>query len=124
MRPAPPQIPPPLGLGTVRLEGGGSVQGFICEGWVAGERAAAAAAAAAVAAAGCGSLPRLLRRSPWPACRHAPDATPAALHRTPARITCGADACRAGADNIEDITHLGSWLAYVERQQQRRAAQA
>lgn len=31
------QVPPPLGIGTVKLEDGGSVKGFICEGWVAGE---------------------------------------------------------------------------------------
>ena len=29
------QIPPPLGLGTLDLEDGGSVKGFICEGYVA-----------------------------------------------------------------------------------------
>lgn len=29
------QIPPPLGLGTVDLEDGTSVKGFICEGYVA-----------------------------------------------------------------------------------------
>ena len=29
------QIPPPLGLGTVDLEDGGCVKGFICEGYVA-----------------------------------------------------------------------------------------
>lgn len=29
------QIPPPLGLGTVELEDGGSTIGFICEGYVA-----------------------------------------------------------------------------------------
>ncbi len=29
------QIPPPLGLGTVDLEDGESVKGFICEGYVA-----------------------------------------------------------------------------------------
>jgi len=29
-------VPPPLGIGTVKLEDGGSVKGFICEGWVAG----------------------------------------------------------------------------------------
>lgn len=34
------QVPPPLGIGTVKLEDGGSVNGFICEGWVAGGRAA------------------------------------------------------------------------------------
>lgn len=33
-----PQVPPPLGIGTVKLEDGSSVKGFICEGWVAGER--------------------------------------------------------------------------------------
>ncbi|KAI7838880.1 hypothetical protein COHA_007346 [Chlorella ohadii] len=59
------QVPPPLGIGTVKLDDGSSVKGFICEGWVA-------------------------------------------------------DACAAGASNIEDITHLGSWLAYLERQQQRQ----
>ncbi|KAL4418867.1 hypothetical protein ABPG77_002623 [Micractinium sp. CCAP 211/92] len=57
------QVPPPLGIGTVKLEDGGSVKGFICEGWVA-------------------------------------------------------EACKGGAGNVEDITHLGSWLAYVEQQQQ------
>ena len=31
------QIPPPLGLGTVDLEGGESVKGFICEGYVASQ---------------------------------------------------------------------------------------
>ena len=35
-RPAFLQVPPPLGIGTVKLEGGGTVNGFICEGWVAG----------------------------------------------------------------------------------------
>jgi len=29
------QIPPPLGLGTVDLEDGKSVKGFICEGYIA-----------------------------------------------------------------------------------------
>lgn len=29
------QVPPPLGIGTVILEDGSSVKGFICEGWVA-----------------------------------------------------------------------------------------
>ena len=29
------QVPPPLGIGTVQLEGGGSTLGFICEGIVA-----------------------------------------------------------------------------------------
>ena len=29
------QIPPPLGLGTVELEGGSSTLGFICEGYIA-----------------------------------------------------------------------------------------
>ena len=28
------QIPPPLGLGTLDLEDGNSVKGFICEGYV------------------------------------------------------------------------------------------
>lgn len=28
------QIPPPLGIGTVKLEDGGSVYGFICEGFI------------------------------------------------------------------------------------------
>ena len=27
-----------------------------------------------------------------------------------------AGACQDGASNIEDITHLGSWLKYVARQ--------
>lgn len=57
------QVPPPLGIGTVKLGDGGSVKGFICEGWVA-------------------------------------------------------ESCKAGASNTEDITHLGSWLKYIERQQQ------
>lgn len=34
-----------------------------------------------------------------------------------------AEACAAGASNIEDITHLGSWLAYLERQQQQQQQQ-
>ena len=29
------QVPAPLGIGTVLLEDGSSVKGFICEGWVA-----------------------------------------------------------------------------------------
>ena len=29
-------VPPPLGIGTVKLEDGSAVKGFICEGWVAG----------------------------------------------------------------------------------------
>lgn len=62
-------VPAPLGIGTVKLEGGESVKGFICEGWVA-------------------------------------------------------DACKAGAPNVEEITHLGSWLPYVERQQKGAAAAA
>lgn len=32
----PVQVPPPLGIGTVKLDDGSSVKGFICEGWVAG----------------------------------------------------------------------------------------
>jgi len=28
------QVPPPLGIGTVELEDGSNVKGFICEGWV------------------------------------------------------------------------------------------
>ena len=51
-------MPSPLGIGTVKLEDGSSVKGFICEGWV--EKAAL-----------------------------------------------------AGDPAVEDITHLGSWLAYV-----------
>jgi allophanate hydrolase len=34
------QVPPPLGIGTVDLEDGSTVHGFICEAWV-GEAAAA-----------------------------------------------------------------------------------
>lgn len=30
------QIPPPLGIGTVTLDGGQRVLGFICEGYIAG----------------------------------------------------------------------------------------
>jgi hypothetical protein len=30
------QVPPPLAIGTVKLEDGSSVKGFVCEGWVAG----------------------------------------------------------------------------------------
>ncbi len=30
-------IPSPLGIGTVELEGGGSVQGFVCEAWATAE---------------------------------------------------------------------------------------
>ncbi|PSC69639.1 allophanate hydrolase [Micractinium conductrix] len=62
------QVPPPLGIGTVKLEDGGSVNGFICEAWVA-------------------------------------------------------EACRQGDASVEDITHLGSWLPYVERQVARAAGQ-
>ncbi len=45
MHPAPPlslclQVPPPLGIGTVKLDDGSSVKGFICEGWVAGKHPA------------------------------------------------------------------------------------
>lgn len=41
------QVPPPLGIGTVKLEDGSSVKGFICEGWVAGARQKPAVDAAA-----------------------------------------------------------------------------
>ncbi|KAL4858303.1 Allophanate hydrolase [Chlorella vulgaris] len=57
------QVPPPLAIGTVKLEDGSSVKGFVCEGWVA-------------------------------------------------------ESCKAGAANVEDITHLGSWLTYLVRPQQ------
>lgn len=33
--PPPLQVPTPLGIGTLKLEDGSSVKGFICEGWVA-----------------------------------------------------------------------------------------
>lgn len=36
----PPQVPPPLGIGSVELEDGSWVKGFICEGWVAESPAA------------------------------------------------------------------------------------
>lgn len=50
------QVPPPLAIGTVELEDGSLVKGFICEGYIAD-----------------------------------------------------------GGEGIEDITHLGSWLGYLDR---------
>ena len=49
-------MPPPLAIGSVELEDGSWVKGFICEGYVA-----------------------------------------------------------EGGEGIEDITHLGSWLGYLQR---------
>jgi len=60
------QIPAPLGIGTVELDDGSQVKGFICEGWVA-------------------------------------------------------DAAKAGDPNVKDITALGSWLTFIEQQQQQQA---
>lgn len=96
-------MPPPLGIGTVKLADGGSVNGFICEGWVAGARRL------------------LLLLGPQPhGRRHG-------CFRSPAwsapPLNPVADACKAGAANVEDITHLGSWLKYVERQAARQAGQ-
>jgi hypothetical protein len=56
-------VPGPLGIGSVELDDGSSVKGFICEGWVK-------------------------------------------------------EAAAAGAPNVEEITHLGSWLKYVESKKQ------
>ena len=42
----------------------------------------------------------------------------------PLYAAAAADACKSGAANVEDITHLGSWLKYVERQRQRQEQQA
>ena len=57
------QVPAPLGIGTVDLEDGSQVKGFICEAWVG-------------------------------------------------------EAATAGQPNIVDITHLGSWLKFIEIPQQ------
>jgi allophanate hydrolase len=53
------QVPPPLAIGTVELDDGSQVKGFVCEAWVA-------------------------------------------------------EASKQGADNATDITHHGSWPAYIE----------
>lgn len=50
-----------------------------------------------------------------------PGTQPALLAPHPPRSA--ADACKEGAENVEDITHLGSWLKYVERQAARQAGQ-
>lgn len=106
------QVPPPLGIGTVKLAAGGSVNGFICEGWVAG--------APCSGGAGRGRLPLQPHRQQRP-----PPLGPSVLMLPPACLpTAPADACKAGAPNVEDITHLGGWVAYVERQAQRAAAAA
>ena len=47
-------VPPPLGIGTVKLDDGSVVKGFICEGWVAG-----------VCVCWGGGLPDIEYRSPW-----------------------------------------------------------
>lgn len=60
----PLQIPAPLGIGTVELDDGSEVKGFICEAWVA-------------------------------------------------------EAARRGSDRVSDITDLGSWLTFIEKQQRR-----
>ena len=57
------QIPAPLGIGTVELDDGSEVKGFICEAWVA-------------------------------------------------------EAARRNSDRVADITDLGSWLTFIEKQQQ------